>query len=161
MPEYLQKVIDDIYQDFELDRVTAYRHVELQNAVVRYLQENQDMVEFPEELKKLKDFLDANLLNKNDSKNTIYYRDRLDSVLHSAEFALQVRHKQFDHENEMQERIMFEFICAVVFLSIPILILIGTIKTKFANAYNPCKWNNNDCRFVKVKNIKTRNIFCK
>lgn len=25
MPEYLQKVIDDIYQDFELDRVTAYR----------------------------------------------------------------------------------------------------------------------------------------
>lgn len=77
MPEYLQKVIADIYQDFELDRVTAYRHIELQNAVIRYLQENQDMTEFPEDLKKLKDFLDANLLNKNDSKNTIYYKDRL------------------------------------------------------------------------------------
>lgn len=101
MPEYLQKVIADIYQDFELDRVNAYRHIELQNAVVRYLRENQDMTEFPEGLTKLKDFLDANLLNKNDSKNTVYYRDRLDSVLHSAEFALQVRQKQFDHENEM------------------------------------------------------------
>ena len=159
MPEYLQKVIDDIYQDFELDRVTAYRHIELQNAVVKYLQENQDMVELPEELKKLKDFLDANLLNKNDSKNTIYYRDRLDSILHSAEFALQVRQKQFDHENEMQERVMFEFIIAVVFLSIPILILIGTIKRKSVDVYNPCKWNNNDYKLVKVENIKTRNIF--
>lgn len=101
MPEYLQKVIADIYQDFALDRVNAYRHIELQNAIVRYLRENQDMTEFPEGLKKLKDFLDANLLNTKDSKNTIYYKDRLDSVLHSAEFALQVRQKQFDHENEM------------------------------------------------------------
>ncbi len=101
MPKYLQKVIDDIYQDFELDRVTAYRHIELQNAVIRYLQENQEMTEFPEDLKKLKDFLDANLLNKSDSKNTIYYKDRLDSVLHSAEFALQIRQNQFDHENEI------------------------------------------------------------
>lgn len=42
MPKYLQKVIDDIYQDFELDRVTTYRHIELQNAVIRYLQENQN-----------------------------------------------------------------------------------------------------------------------
>lgn len=101
MPKYLQKVIDDIYQDFELDRVTAYRHIELQNAVIKYLQENQEMTEFPEDLKKLKDFLDANLLNKNDSKNTIHYKDRLDSVLHSAEFALQIRQNQFDHENEI------------------------------------------------------------
>lgn len=54
---------------------------------------------------------------------------------------------------------MFEFICAVVFLSIPILILLGTIKNKFADAYNPCKWNNNDNGQIKVKNIKTRNIF--
>ena len=54
---------------------------------------------------------------------------------------------------------MFGFICAVVFLSVTILILIGTIKRKFADVYNPYKWNNNGCRFVKVENIKTRNIF--
>ena len=54
---------------------------------------------------------------------------------------------------------MFEFIIAVVFLSIPILILIGTIKRKSVDVYNPCKWNNNDYKLVKVENIKTRNIF--
>lgn len=56
---------------------------------------------------------------------------------------------------------MFEFICAVVFLSIPILILLGTIKNKFANAYNPYKWNNSNNMHIEVKNIKTRNIFQK
>ena len=56
---------------------------------------------------------------------------------------------------------MFEFICAVVFLSIPILILLGTIKNKFANDYNPCKWNNSNNMQIEVKNIKTRKIFQK
>lgn len=54
---------------------------------------------------------------------------------------------------------MFEFIYAVVFLSIPILILLGTIKNKFADAYNPYKWNNSNNIHIEVKNIKTRNIF--
>lgn len=54
---------------------------------------------------------------------------------------------------------MFELVYVVIYLSIPILILIGIIKNKFADAYNPCKWNNNDNGQIKVKNIKTRNIF--
>ncbi len=54
---------------------------------------------------------------------------------------------------------MFELVCAVICLSIPILILLGTIKNRITNIYNPCKWNNNDNGQIKVKNIKTRNIF--
>lgn len=56
---------------------------------------------------------------------------------------------------------MFELVCVVSYLSIPILILLGTIKNKITDIYNPCKWNNNDNRQIKVKNIKTRNIFKK
>lgn len=54
---------------------------------------------------------------------------------------------------------MFELVCVVSYLSIPILILLGTIKNRITNIYNPCKWNNNDNGQIKVKNIKTRNIF--
>lgn len=56
---------------------------------------------------------------------------------------------------------MFEFVFVIIFLSVPILILLGAIKNKFADAYNPCKWNNSNNRHIEVKNIKTRNIFQK
>lgn len=54
---------------------------------------------------------------------------------------------------------MFELVCAVICLSIPILILLSTIKNKITDIYNPCKWNNNDNGQIKVKNIKTQNFF--
>lgn len=54
---------------------------------------------------------------------------------------------------------MFELVCVVSYLSIPILILLSTIKNKITDIYNPYKWNNNDNGQIKVKNIKTRNIF--
>lgn len=56
---------------------------------------------------------------------------------------------------------MFEFVFVIIFLSVPIFILLGAIKNKFADAYNPCKWNNSNNRHIEVKNIKTRNIFQK
>ena len=56
---------------------------------------------------------------------------------------------------------MLELVCVVSYLSIPILILLGTIKNKITDIYNPRKWNNNDNGQIKVKNIKTQNIFLK
>lgn len=54
---------------------------------------------------------------------------------------------------------MFELVCAVICLSIPILILLGTIKNRITNIYNPCKWNNNDNGQIKVKKYKDTKHF--
>lgn len=40
-----------------------------------------------------------------------------------------------------------------------LIILIGTIKSKFKDIYNPIRKDNSDYRFIEVENIKTRNIF--
>lgn len=41
---------------------------------------------------------------------------------------------------------------------IVLLILIGTIRSKFKDIYNPIKKDNSDYRFIEVNSIKTRNI---
>lgn len=53
---------------------------------------------------------------------------------------------------------MFEFLCAVFFLMIPLLILIGTSKSKYKDIFNPIRKDNSDYRFIEVNNVKTRNI---
>ena len=45
------------------------------------------------------------------------------------------------------------------FLLVAEIIVIGTIKSKFKDIYNPIKKDNSDYRFIEVENIKTRNIF--
>ncbi len=45
------------------------------------------------------------------------------------------------------------------FLLVVLMIVIGTIKSKFKDIYNPIKKDNSDYRFIEVENIKTRNIF--
>lgn len=47
----------------------------------------------------------------------------------------------------------------VGFLLVVLMIVIGTIKSKFKDIYNPIKKDNSDYRFIEVENIKTRNIF--
>jgi len=41
---------------------------------------------------------------------------------------------------------------------IVLLILIGTIRSKFKDIYNPIKKDNSDYRFIEVDSIKTRSI---
>lgn len=45
------------------------------------------------------------------------------------------------------------------FLLVVLMIVRGTIKSKFKDIYNPIKKDNSDYRFIEVENIKTRNIF--
>lgn len=45
------------------------------------------------------------------------------------------------------------------FIALVLMILIGTIKSKFKDIYNPIRKDNSDYRFIEVENIKTRNIF--
>lgn len=40
-----------------------------------------------------------------------------------------------------------------------LIILAGTIRSKFQDIYNPIKKDNSDYRFIEVDNIKTRSIF--
>ena len=54
---------------------------------------------------------------------------------------------------------MFEFLCGIGFVIIPLLILIGVSKKKYKDLYNPIQKDNSDYRFIEVDNIKTRNIF--
>ncbi len=55
---------------------------------------------------------------------------------------------------------MESILIGVGFLLVDLIILIGTIKSKFKDIYNPIKKDNNsDYRFIEVENIKTRNIF--
>lgn len=42
---------------------------------------------------------------------------------------------------------------------IALVTLIGAIKRKFKDIYNPIKKDNSDYRFIEVNNVKTRNIF--
>lgn len=54
---------------------------------------------------------------------------------------------------------MFEFLCAVGFLIVPLLILVGVIKSKYKDIFNPIQKDNSDYRFIEVDNAKTRSIF--
>lgn len=45
------------------------------------------------------------------------------------------------------------------FLLVAVIIVIGTIKSKFKDIYNPINKDNSDYRFIEVENVKTRNIF--
>lgn len=45
------------------------------------------------------------------------------------------------------------------FIVIVSVIVMGTIKSKFKDIYNPIRKDNSDYRFIEVENIKTRNIF--
>lgn len=54
---------------------------------------------------------------------------------------------------------MFEILCAVFFLAVPLLILTGISKNKYKDIYNPIQKDNSDYRFIEVDNVKTRNIF--
>lgn len=54
---------------------------------------------------------------------------------------------------------MFEIICGLIFLMIPLLILAGAMKGKYRDMVNPVQKDNSDYRFIEVKNIKTRKIF--
>lgn len=54
---------------------------------------------------------------------------------------------------------MFEFLCVVFFLLVPLLILKGASKSKYKDIFNPIQKDNSDYRFIEVNNVKTRNIF--
>lgn len=54
---------------------------------------------------------------------------------------------------------MFEFLCVLLFLIVPLFILVGTSKSKYSDIYNPIQKDNSDYRFIEVNNVKTRNIF--
>lgn len=45
------------------------------------------------------------------------------------------------------------------FLLVAVIIVIGTIESKFKDIYNPINKDNSDYRFIEVENVKTRNIF--
>lgn len=45
------------------------------------------------------------------------------------------------------------------FILVVSLIVIGAIRSKFKDIYNPIRKDNCDYRFIEVENIKTRNIF--
>lgn len=45
------------------------------------------------------------------------------------------------------------------FILVVLIIVIGAIKSKFKDIYNPIRKDNSDYRFIEVENIKTRNIF--
>lgn len=45
------------------------------------------------------------------------------------------------------------------FILVALMIVIGAIKNKFKDIYNPIRKDNSDYRFIEVENIKTRNIF--
>lgn len=45
------------------------------------------------------------------------------------------------------------------FILVVLMIVIGAIKSKFKDIYNPIRKDNSDYRFIEVENIKTRNIF--
>lgn len=49
--------------------------------------------------------------------------------------------------------------CGIGFILLVLIILAGTIKSKFKDIYNPIKKDNSDYRFIEVDNIKTRSIF--
>lgn len=54
---------------------------------------------------------------------------------------------------------MFEILCVVGFLFIPLVILIGVIRNKYKDIFNPIQKDNSDYRFIEVDNVKTRSIF--
>lgn len=54
---------------------------------------------------------------------------------------------------------MIIILSGIGFILVASIILIGAIKSKFKDIYNPIKKDNSDYRFIEVNNIKTRNIF--
>lgn len=54
---------------------------------------------------------------------------------------------------------MFEILCGVGFLFIPLVILIGVSRSKYKDIFNPLQKDNSDYRFIEVDNVKTRSIF--
>jgi len=54
---------------------------------------------------------------------------------------------------------MFEMLCGIGFLIIPLIILIGVSKSKYKDIFNPIQKDNSDYRFIEVDNVKTRSIF--
>lgn len=53
---------------------------------------------------------------------------------------------------------MIILVYGISLILIVLLILIGTIRSKFKDIYNPIKKDNSDYRFIEVNSIKTRNI---
>lgn len=54
---------------------------------------------------------------------------------------------------------MFEILCGVGFLIVPLTILIGVSKSEYNDIFNPIQKDNSDYRFIEVDNVKTRSIF--
>lgn len=54
---------------------------------------------------------------------------------------------------------MAVFFCGIGFVFLVLIILVGTIRSKFKDIYNPIKKDNSDYRFIEVENVKTRSIF--
>ena len=54
---------------------------------------------------------------------------------------------------------MFEILCVVGFLIVPLSILIGVSKSKYKDLFNHIQKDNSDYRFIEVENVKTRSIF--
>lgn len=53
---------------------------------------------------------------------------------------------------------MIILVYGISLILIVLLILIGTIRSKFKDIYNPIKKDNSDYRFIEVNSIKTRSI---
>lgn len=54
---------------------------------------------------------------------------------------------------------MVIILSGIGFVLLVFIILIGAIRSKFKDIYNPIKKDNSDYRFIEVENIKTRSIF--
>lgn len=54
---------------------------------------------------------------------------------------------------------MVVVLSGIGFILLVLIILVGTIRSKFKDIYNPIKKDNNDYRFIEADNIKTRSIF--
>lgn len=54
---------------------------------------------------------------------------------------------------------MAGILIGIGFILVASLIVIGAMRSKFKDIYNPIKKDNCDYRFIEVENIKTRNIF--
>ena len=54
---------------------------------------------------------------------------------------------------------MVVIISGFILISISLLILIGAVRLKFRDMYNPIQKDNSDYRFIEVENVKTRSIF--
>lgn len=58
-----------------------------------------------------------------------------------------------------KEKTMAIILSGLVLILLVLIILAGTIRSKFKDIYNPIKKDNSDYRFIEVENIKTRSIF--